>query len=206
MMSRDYADELLAGTEGAYLIRESQRQPGTYTLALRYQHNQHAAQNPWKVSSISIPTLTESPVCSLLLTCSTADYTLILNPGLDTRPSTTDCFMMGSTLLGRRGSSRSTTLWRTLSSRFTSRPRRQSTSPKWPLTPSTSISVTRRCSRTKWCTDWAVDAQNRAGSPSRETTGWVLWPFVSLDAVVLNSMAKVDTMCSTPNCAEVLDV
>uniref|UniRef100_A0A669DA78 Chimerin 2 n=1 Tax=Oreochromis niloticus TaxID=8128 RepID=A0A669DA78_ORENI len=38
MISRDYADELLAGTEGAYLIRESQRQPGTYTLALRFGH------------------------------------------------------------------------------------------------------------------------------------------------------------------------
>ncbi|MEQ2174420.1 hypothetical protein GOODEAATRI_007801 [Goodea atripinnis] len=37
MISRDYADELLAGKEGAYLIRESQRQPGTHTLALRYK-------------------------------------------------------------------------------------------------------------------------------------------------------------------------
>uniref|UniRef100_A0A3Q3AVS9 N-chimaerin n=1 Tax=Kryptolebias marmoratus TaxID=37003 RepID=A0A3Q3AVS9_KRYMA len=36
MISRDHADDLLAGTEGAYLIRESQRQPGTYTLALRF--------------------------------------------------------------------------------------------------------------------------------------------------------------------------
>lgn len=36
LISRERADELLAGTEGAYLIRESQRQPGTYTLALRY--------------------------------------------------------------------------------------------------------------------------------------------------------------------------
>lgn len=35
VISRDYADELLVGTEGAYLIRESQRQPGTCTLALR---------------------------------------------------------------------------------------------------------------------------------------------------------------------------
>lgn len=38
MISREHADELLAGVEGAYLIRESQRQPGTHTLALRYQH------------------------------------------------------------------------------------------------------------------------------------------------------------------------
>lgn len=37
MISREHADDLLAGTEGAYLIRESQRQPGTYTLALRYR-------------------------------------------------------------------------------------------------------------------------------------------------------------------------
>lgn len=37
MISREYADQLLAGNEGAYLIRESQRQPGTHTLALRYQ-------------------------------------------------------------------------------------------------------------------------------------------------------------------------
>uniref|UniRef100_A0AAQ5X221 Chimerin 2 n=1 Tax=Amphiprion ocellaris TaxID=80972 RepID=A0AAQ5X221_AMPOC len=37
-ISRDYADELLAGAEGAYLIRESQRQPGTHTLALRFGH------------------------------------------------------------------------------------------------------------------------------------------------------------------------
>ncbi|XP_052002411.1 beta-chimaerin-like isoform X2 [Xyrauchen texanus] len=36
LISRECADELLAGTEGAYLIRESQRQPGTYTLALRF--------------------------------------------------------------------------------------------------------------------------------------------------------------------------
>ncbi|XP_026140120.1 beta-chimaerin [Carassius auratus] len=36
LISRERADELLAGTEGAYLIRESQRQPGTYTLALRF--------------------------------------------------------------------------------------------------------------------------------------------------------------------------
>ncbi|XP_051577680.1 beta-chimaerin-like isoform X1 [Myxocyprinus asiaticus] len=36
LISRECADEMLAGTEGAYLIRESQRQPGTYTLALRF--------------------------------------------------------------------------------------------------------------------------------------------------------------------------
>uniref|UniRef100_A0A3Q3EW19 N-chimaerin n=1 Tax=Labrus bergylta TaxID=56723 RepID=A0A3Q3EW19_9LABR len=36
MISREYADELLAGVEGSYLIRESQRQPGTHTLALRF--------------------------------------------------------------------------------------------------------------------------------------------------------------------------
>ncbi|XP_067094572.1 beta-chimaerin isoform X1 [Osmerus mordax] len=36
LVSREYADELLGGAEGAYLIRESQRQPGTYTLALRF--------------------------------------------------------------------------------------------------------------------------------------------------------------------------
>lgn len=36
MISREYADELLANAEGSYLIRESQRQPGTHTLALRY--------------------------------------------------------------------------------------------------------------------------------------------------------------------------
>lgn len=34
-VSRESADEVLAGAEGAYLIRESQRQPGTHTLALR---------------------------------------------------------------------------------------------------------------------------------------------------------------------------
>ncbi|KAI4810720.1 hypothetical protein KUCAC02_013653 [Chaenocephalus aceratus] len=38
MISREYADELLVGAEGAYLIRESQRQPGTHTLALRFGH------------------------------------------------------------------------------------------------------------------------------------------------------------------------
>ncbi|XP_060937448.1 beta-chimaerin [Limanda limanda] len=38
LISREYADELLAGVEGAYLIRESQRQPGTHTLALRFGH------------------------------------------------------------------------------------------------------------------------------------------------------------------------
>uniref|UniRef100_A0A674MX19 N-chimaerin n=1 Tax=Takifugu rubripes TaxID=31033 RepID=A0A674MX19_TAKRU len=37
-ISREYADELLATAEGAYLIRESQRQPGTHTLALRFGH------------------------------------------------------------------------------------------------------------------------------------------------------------------------
>jgi hypothetical protein len=36
MLSRESADELLGGAEGAYLVRESQRQPGTHTLALRY--------------------------------------------------------------------------------------------------------------------------------------------------------------------------
>ncbi|KAJ8288098.1 hypothetical protein COCON_G00007570 [Conger conger] len=36
MISRDQADELLGGAEGSYLIRESQRQPGSYTLALRF--------------------------------------------------------------------------------------------------------------------------------------------------------------------------
>ncbi|XP_043922760.1 beta-chimaerin [Protopterus annectens] len=36
MISREQADELLGGMEGAYLIRESQRQPGSYTLALRF--------------------------------------------------------------------------------------------------------------------------------------------------------------------------
>uniref|UniRef100_A0A671UQF8 N-chimaerin n=1 Tax=Sparus aurata TaxID=8175 RepID=A0A671UQF8_SPAAU len=38
IIPREYADELLAGAEGAYLIRESQRQPGTHTLALRFGH------------------------------------------------------------------------------------------------------------------------------------------------------------------------
>lgn len=37
MISREEADQLLSQAEGSYLIRESQRQPGTYTLALRYQ-------------------------------------------------------------------------------------------------------------------------------------------------------------------------
>uniref|UniRef100_A0A674ALZ6 Chimerin 1 n=1 Tax=Salmo trutta TaxID=8032 RepID=A0A674ALZ6_SALTR len=36
MVSRDEADQLLSVAEGSYLIRESQRQPGTYTLALRF--------------------------------------------------------------------------------------------------------------------------------------------------------------------------
>uniref|UniRef100_A0A674CBL3 Beta-chimaerin n=1 Tax=Salmo trutta TaxID=8032 RepID=A0A674CBL3_SALTR len=36
MLSRECADELLGGAEGAYLVRESQRQPGTHTLALRF--------------------------------------------------------------------------------------------------------------------------------------------------------------------------
>ncbi|MGH0145165.1 UNVERIFIED_CONTAM: hypothetical protein FKN15_044009 [Acipenser sinensis] len=36
MISREQTDELLGGAEGAYLIRESQRQPGSYTLALRF--------------------------------------------------------------------------------------------------------------------------------------------------------------------------
>ncbi|XP_048849894.1 beta-chimaerin-like [Brienomyrus brachyistius] len=36
MVSRERADELLDSAEGAYLIRESQRQPGTHTLALRF--------------------------------------------------------------------------------------------------------------------------------------------------------------------------
>lgn len=35
MISREEADQLLSQAEGSYLIRESQRQPGTYTLALR---------------------------------------------------------------------------------------------------------------------------------------------------------------------------
>uniref|UniRef100_A0A8C4QCW4 N-chimaerin n=1 Tax=Eptatretus burgeri TaxID=7764 RepID=A0A8C4QCW4_EPTBU len=36
MISREETDALLDGIEGTYLIRESQRQPGTYTLALRF--------------------------------------------------------------------------------------------------------------------------------------------------------------------------
>nr|KAF6353043.1 chimerin 1 [Pipistrellus kuhlii] len=35
-ISREAADQLLSVAEGSYLIRESQRQPGTYTLALRF--------------------------------------------------------------------------------------------------------------------------------------------------------------------------
>uniref|UniRef100_A0A3Q2ZCY7 N-chimaerin n=1 Tax=Kryptolebias marmoratus TaxID=37003 RepID=A0A3Q2ZCY7_KRYMA len=35
-ISREEADQLLSQAEGSYLIRESQRQPGTYTLALRF--------------------------------------------------------------------------------------------------------------------------------------------------------------------------
>ncbi|KAK2096124.1 hypothetical protein P7K49_025158, partial [Saguinus oedipus] len=34
IISREQADELLGGVEGAYILRESQRQPGCYTLAL----------------------------------------------------------------------------------------------------------------------------------------------------------------------------
>ncbi|KAG2464770.1 CHIO protein, partial [Polypterus senegalus] len=36
MISREEVDDLFGGVEGAYLIRESQRQPGSYTLALRF--------------------------------------------------------------------------------------------------------------------------------------------------------------------------
>ncbi|XP_068103121.1 N-chimaerin [Hyperolius riggenbachi] len=36
MISREETDQLLSVAEGSYLIRESQRQPGTYTLALRF--------------------------------------------------------------------------------------------------------------------------------------------------------------------------
>nr|XP_061789282.1 beta-chimaerin-like [Nerophis lumbriciformis] len=36
MISREYAEDLLRGADGSYLIRESQRQPGTHTLALRF--------------------------------------------------------------------------------------------------------------------------------------------------------------------------
>ncbi|ELK04717.1 N-chimaerin [Pteropus alecto] len=36
MISREATDQLLSVAEGSYLIRESQRQPGTYTLALRF--------------------------------------------------------------------------------------------------------------------------------------------------------------------------
>lgn len=36
IISREKADELLGGVEGAYILRESQRQPGCYTLALRF--------------------------------------------------------------------------------------------------------------------------------------------------------------------------
>ncbi|KAM4626359.1 N-chimaerin isoform 2-T2 [Discoglossus pictus] len=36
MISREETDHLLSVAEGSYLIRESQRQPGTYTLALRF--------------------------------------------------------------------------------------------------------------------------------------------------------------------------
>ncbi|XP_031667669.1 beta-chimaerin-like [Oncorhynchus kisutch] len=35
MLSRESADELLGGAEGAYLVRESQRQPGTPHLGLK---------------------------------------------------------------------------------------------------------------------------------------------------------------------------
>ncbi|ETE71673.1 N-chimaerin, partial [Ophiophagus hannah] len=40
MISREEADQLLSVAEGSYLIRESQRQPGTYTLALSRFGNQ----------------------------------------------------------------------------------------------------------------------------------------------------------------------
>ncbi|CAL8307396.1 unnamed protein product [Merluccius merluccius] len=38
MISREEADQLLNQAEGSYLIRESQRQAGTYTLALRFRN------------------------------------------------------------------------------------------------------------------------------------------------------------------------
>ncbi|XP_069814828.1 beta-chimaerin isoform X3 [Dendropsophus ebraccatus] len=38
IISREQADALLCSAEGSYLIRESQRQPGCYTLALRFGH------------------------------------------------------------------------------------------------------------------------------------------------------------------------
>lgn len=42
MISREEADQLLSQAEGSYLIRESQRQPGTYTLALRYVYGSYS--------------------------------------------------------------------------------------------------------------------------------------------------------------------
>ncbi|EAX11121.1 chimerin (chimaerin) 1, isoform CRA_e [Homo sapiens] len=51
MISREAADQLLIVAEGSYLIRESQRQPGTYTLALRCIHSEgHTGVN-------TVPTL-----------------------------------------------------------------------------------------------------------------------------------------------------
>ncbi|KAG7239327.1 hypothetical protein INR49_029292 [Caranx melampygus] len=44
MISREEADQLLSQAEGSYLIRESQRQPGTYTLALRPQAAEYIAK------------------------------------------------------------------------------------------------------------------------------------------------------------------
>lgn len=69
IISREYADELLAGVEGAYLIRESQRQPGTHTLALRYHHISMQHRVPERSSPPAAQSSLLSFIQPVLITC-----------------------------------------------------------------------------------------------------------------------------------------
>ncbi|XP_012294615.1 N-chimaerin isoform X4 [Aotus nancymaae] len=62
MISREAADQLLIVAEGSYLIRESQRQPGTYTLALskKLLHERREKQRDRLTSLVRRATLKEN--------------------------------------------------------------------------------------------------------------------------------------------------
>uniref|UniRef100_A0A674H0Z5 Chimerin 1 n=1 Tax=Taeniopygia guttata TaxID=59729 RepID=A0A674H0Z5_TAEGU len=116
MISREEADQLLSVAEGSYLIRESQRQPGTYTLALscrwlcwggRQKVRQRAQHvQLWQMSSscacASVPGNPEKPSASSREEQGSETGSCpFLWQDLEVKPETSDSTTMENTLLGR---------------------------------------------------------------------------------------------------------
>ena len=67
MISREYADELLAGVEGAYPHQGEPKTAGDAHLGLEVRTYQYAERGSLKVARISSPELARSPPRSLSL-------------------------------------------------------------------------------------------------------------------------------------------